>query len=447
MREEILKSVWIKMDYPTSSPENIKMEEEKNNNIYSAEFIRKYLDGQLSDQAMQLLEKAALEDPFLADAIEGYEESKKQAVSFETGIADLRTKLAERINQRKRKTGILIQLSKWQVAASLIVIIGLAVFTVTYVNKRPGISQPTSRPEPATATSKKPPQEKINRDDSIKPDEQTIASVKPPKAGKISINKKEKALSQKADETSSGQNNGRSSATVSSDTFTDTTQEKERSEVLAKKDVTMPLAAAAKNEDRVEGYSGIDIKPIASPSGNYIKGVVIDDKGMPIPFAEVNLKGTNRHVFTDTAGFFKLYMKDPRLAALINVQPTGYESVSAELKPDSNITNTIQMHPSSVVLNKTVLLKYNKPPSIVGWDAFYSYIDSNKKINTTDSLLKGEEVISFLLHPDGKLSSFRVEKSVSKAHDAEILRLIRMAPALKSQEKKKQRCQLLIRFK
>ena len=435
------------MDYPTSSPENIKMQEEENNNKYSADYIRKYLDGQLSDQAMQSLEKAALEDPFLADAIEGYEESRKHAVSFESGIADLRSKLKERIRQRKRKTGILFQLSKWQVAASLIVVIGLAVFTVTYVNKKPGISQTTPRPEPSITTSKKPPQENINRDDSIKPNEHIIASVKPLKKEKISADKKEKKSSEKTGESSSEQNASRSSASVSAKAFTDTTQEAERSEVLAKKDVTMPLAAASKNEDRVEGYSGIDVKRIGSPSGNYIKGVVIDDKGMPIPFADVNLKGTNRHVFTDTAGFFKLYMKDPRLAALVYVQPAGYESVSAELKPDSNITNTIQTRPSSTVHNKTVLLQYKKPPSIIGWDEFYSYIDSNKKINTTDSLLKGEEVITFILHPDGKLSSFKIEKSVSKAHDAEILRLVRMAPALKSREKKKQRCQLLIQFK
>ena len=271
------------MDYPTSSPENIKMQEEENNNKYSADYIRKYLDGQLSDQAMQSLEKAALEDPFLADAIEGYEESRKHAVSFESGIADLRSKLKERIRQRKRKTGILFQLSKWQVAASLIVVIGLAVFTVTYVNKKPGISQTTPRPEPSITTSKKPPQENINRDDSIKPNEHIIASVKPLKKEKISADKKEKTSSEKTGESSSEQNASRSSASVSAKAFTDTTQEAERSEVLAKKDVTMPLAAASKNEDRVEGYSGIDVKRIGSPSGNYIKGVVIDDKGMPIP--------------------------------------------------------------------------------------------------------------------------------------------------------------------
>jgi hypothetical protein len=61
--------------------------------------------------------------------------------------------------------------------------------------------------------------------------------------------------------------------------------------------------------------------------------------------------------------------------------------------------------------------------------------------------LKGEEIISFLLHPDGKLSSFKVEKSISKTHDAEIFRLIKLAPALKSEESKKKKCRLEIYFK
>jgi hypothetical protein len=446
MRGEILKSVWIKMDHPASSPANRKMEEEKNINKYSADYIRKYLDGQLSDQAMQALEKAALEDPFLADAIEGIEESRKHTVSFESGIADLKTKLSDRISHKKRKTGILFQLSRWQVAASFILIIGLAVFMVTYINIKPGDSQTTSRPDTTTTVLNKPTQENIDRNDSIKSSGDMVASVKPLKTGKIPVDKKEKTRSLRADASSPGQMIENSSASVSSKVFTDTTQETQKFEVLHKKDISATLADSSQGLGIV-GYSGTDIKRIGSPSGNYIRGLVIDDKGMPITHAEVNVKGTNRYIYTDTAGFFKLYMKDPRLAALVFVQPSGYESFSAELKPDSNILNTIQLHPSSVALNETVLLKYHSTSSITGWDVFYSYIDSNKKINTVDSLLKGEEVISFLLHPDGKLSSFKVEKSISKSHDAEILRLIRMAPALKSQEKKKKKCRLQIWFK
>lgn len=168
---------------------------------------------------------------------------------------------------------------------------------------------------------------------------------------------------------------------------------------------------------------------------------------MPIPFAEVNIKGTNRHVFTDTAGFFKLYMKDPRLAALISVQPAGYESASVEIIPDSSITNTIQLHPSPTESDAEISIKDKISPFVIGWDAFYQFIDSNKKINSKDSLMKGEEVISFTLYSDGRLSQFRIEESVSPAHDREILRLIPQAPALKLREKKRIRCVLHIQFK
>jgi hypothetical protein len=423
------------------------MQEEKNNNIYTTEYFRKYLDGQLSDQAMQAFEKAALEDPFLADAIEGFEESRKHAVSFESGIADLKTKLRERISQRKRKTGVLYPLSKWPVAASFLLVIGLAVFMVTYVNKKSVISRASSKTDSAIASNGKPVGKKSDRDDTMKIGSTAVAIAETPKRLKNSGVLNENHERQKSQKPASDNNAGNSNAIVSSKVLTDSIQEAGKSETIARKDITALPDIAPKKEITDNVNPGISVSGFGGPSGNYIKGMVIDDKGMPIPFAEVNLKGTNRHVFTDTAGFFKLYMKDPRLAALVFVQPSGYESVSAELKPDSNITNTIQLLPSSVVLNRATMLKYDKPSPISGWDAFYIYIDSNKKINTADSILKGEEVISFLLHPDGKLTSFKVEKSISPAHDAEILHLIQIAPALKLEQKKKRKCVLQIRFK
>ena len=44
--------------------------------IYSAGEIRKYLDGELPAAEMHALEAAALEDPFLADALEGMEKDR-----------------------------------------------------------------------------------------------------------------------------------------------------------------------------------------------------------------------------------------------------------------------------------------------------------------------------------------------------------------------------------
>src|SRR5262245_552510 len=44
---------------------------DNNHIIYSAEDIQRYWKGQLSPQEMHAMEKAALDDPFLADAMEG----------------------------------------------------------------------------------------------------------------------------------------------------------------------------------------------------------------------------------------------------------------------------------------------------------------------------------------------------------------------------------------
>ena len=443
------------------------MEEEKNNSKYSAEYIRKYLDGQLSDQAMQALEKAALEDPFLADAIEGIEESRKHAVSFESGIADLKTKLSERISQRNSGRGLLFQLTKWPVAASFLLVIGLAVFMVTYLNKKPKISRANSHPDSATVTLNKPSQENSEKNDTIKTDEQTIASVRSREVEKKdaktdeqaiasvrsgneekkATNRKNKTSGKEADESSPDKIKGNSTARVPSISNADTIRETEKSEAFAKKEMAVPPAVAAKRSVLEGRVSGVAIDPGSGQPGYYIKGVVINDMGKPVPHAKVNVKGSDRHVFTNTAGFFKLYMKDPRLAALVFVQPAGYESASVELIPDSNITHTIQLHSSATDSDLKTLPDEKISPFVTGWDAFYHFIDSNKKINTKDSLMKGEEVVSFTLYSDGKLSPIRIEESLSASHDKEILRLVPLAPALKLHEKKRIRCVLHIQFK
>ena len=83
----------------------------------------------------------------------------------------------------------------------------------------------------------------------------------------------------------------------------------------------------------------------------------------------------------------------------------------------------------------------------MGCDAFTNYINNNKKINSADSLLKGEEVISFLLHKDGTLTAFKFDHSLSANHDSTLIQLIRTAPPLKLENGKKQRCTINIVFK
>src|SRR6187397_1947217 len=54
------------------------MAEERSNIIYTAADIQKYLAGRMAPSEMHAMEKAALDDPFLAEAMEGYEAMMKE---------------------------------------------------------------------------------------------------------------------------------------------------------------------------------------------------------------------------------------------------------------------------------------------------------------------------------------------------------------------------------
>src|SRR5690606_792439 len=74
-----------------------KLEGNKHIN-YSAEDIRRYLKGELSPSERHQLEKAALDDPFLADAIEGYSAAN---VPINKDIEELRERLLGRKESAK----------------------------------------------------------------------------------------------------------------------------------------------------------------------------------------------------------------------------------------------------------------------------------------------------------------------------------------------------------
>ena len=99
------------------------MSEANNIKNYSAEDIRRYWKNEMSAQEMHALEIAAMEDPFLADALEGYSKLQKDPSN---DLALLKTRIAERaataaVVKMKRR-------NQWlRVAAIFILLAGLGV--------------------------------------------------------------------------------------------------------------------------------------------------------------------------------------------------------------------------------------------------------------------------------------------------------------------------------
>ena len=97
------------------------MKEGEINNIYTAEDIEKYFSGELLPAQMHAMEKAALDDPFLAEAMEGYGAMKNDRWKKE--LIDIR----EKFEEEKDDNTLVVPISKsfkWWKAAAVILIIG-----------------------------------------------------------------------------------------------------------------------------------------------------------------------------------------------------------------------------------------------------------------------------------------------------------------------------------
>src|SRR5690348_3886263 len=94
------------------------MTQSSKNNGFTAEDIRRYHEGTLSPAERHALEKAALDDPFLEDALAGYAYTADPAGD----LASIRNRLEERL--AKRKVVPLYARSWMKIAAMVLVIAG-----------------------------------------------------------------------------------------------------------------------------------------------------------------------------------------------------------------------------------------------------------------------------------------------------------------------------------
>src|SRR5437868_2551249 len=88
--------------------------------IYSAEDFERYYSGKMTEQEMHVLEKAALDDPFLADALEGY-------MHTSTAVSDIR-ELKARLQKKDKKKVVMFpdRTSLLKIAAVLVLFLGFS---------------------------------------------------------------------------------------------------------------------------------------------------------------------------------------------------------------------------------------------------------------------------------------------------------------------------------
>ena len=455
-------------------------DQKKNTTHYSAGDIQKYLGGEMSPAEMHALEKAALEDPFLADAIEGMgsDRSLPTGTDLQKDLAELHSRLADKIaeNKKKAKPGIWMRLPPFvRVAAVLILLVGLGGITFyslfnrsmdkSSIARMEHLSRKESRADTSSTTgagSTVPAEADHGAKNEPEMDSAVAANV-PARAKKSRRPESDKQASPSAGQAS----NASQGAAVSSSTASP--GKIDSMSIAARYDSIDPRLAGAPTQQALEGkVSGLTIiKGRRAEEPLFIAGKIVDEKEQPLAGVSVYLeKDRTKGVSTDSNGYFRIRLRRQDSLQKLNAFYIGYEPAAFAFNPKSHSNPVIRMEPSRTALNEVVVIgygaakrkvvrqekesfdKYDRQSTfkdsdaetaipVIGWPAYELYLKNNKPLLKVDTSIKGNEVISFKVNSKGELSSFKADQSLSPAHDSSVIRLIQQGPAWKLSNGKK----------
>ncbi|MES1218839.1 MAG: carboxypeptidase-like regulatory domain-containing protein [Bacteroidota bacterium] len=457
---------------------------------YSAADIERYHKGSMTAMEMHALEKAALDDPFLADALEGY---ISVPVNQSEDISILEKKLDERINKKEKAKVVPLKNSKlpWlRIAALFIVIAGAGLITYQFVltGKYKDVAKSEvndiSKINPqVTDTSKQVPVEAETKSDTSNPQKlETLTSgVASDKTDNLTAAKKVKPVLKQADQlTTDKEIISQPGNAVSAAPKADDKKIELQNESLKKPDVAVAGTTNAKQEaDKTAGRiikdtgyqyqkefktkelneASVSRNFSLNNAANIFRGQVLDANNNPLPFANVINIQDNVGTYTDAKGYFTLVSPDSALN--VQVHSVGFENNIARLKNNTTSNNIVLQQDTknitaTVMSNRKINTERTRQNNMIleepepsdGWYNYDTYIANNIEIPDevkTKNGSAGEVELSFAINKDGEPIDIKVEKSVCKECDAEAIRLLKEGPKWKK-KKKNARAKVAVAF-
>ena len=430
--------------------------------------IRKYLKGELNATAMHQLEREALDDPFLMDALEGYEATAKDQ---QANLNELADRLQERTAEKR---GRVISWKVWSIAASVLVVLTIGglwlknssptqekgrvadVVQQTKADKTQAVplkdtvatpNQPATHPETLVTQSIKPaPVVK----EANKPVDK--ASDKAVYQQEISATDNKQAATPSATDYASNQYKPTAPVThefkIGSDKKDNTPQLSEAVVMgytsQSKKDSLDNVIALRKSKapktygssalpGKVDGLTVIPADSKSQAEASRITGIIISKgDGSPVIGAAIRIKGTNKSTVTDTNGKFAL-SASPVANETLDIASIGYERKQISAKVGDSLR--VELKDASNSLNEVVVTKKDGDPTEpiqqnakpeTGWSSFKKYLQTNA---TLPDGTTGNVNISFTVGPDGSLSDFKIKKSLNAVADQKAIDLIKNGPS------------------
>lgn len=423
--------------------------------------IERYISGKMSPSERHALEKRALSDPFLADALEGAE-----SVSGNEFLMDV-----DQLNQKIAGGGKNRWLWPLRIAASVagLAIVGTAIFFSmgNDSNDQLANNKKTTEIKPAEVTATdsadvKNEQTKSGGGEAIasaKPEEEEKADTKPLLA--IKLNKESQSLAggsgvQRKFSTTAGpdvkiSDSVRTALLLTGDVSRDTINTTELTAIVAEEEIADDIIVAAPTQQstvaKTEAFRSRKAKASQPTTATasvpvvenlIITGQVRDQQGQLLPGVNINVNGTANGTVTDAEGKYSLSLNDSN--ATLTYSFIGY--VQQEMKVDkANDYADVQLMEDATQLSEVVVTGYGEKRTdgepvvrlaepIGGRKAYDTYLDE-KKIYPQQALenkVEGKVVIEFTVSTSGALSDFNVIRKIGFGCEEEIIRMVKEGP-------------------
>ncbi len=417
---------------------------------YTAADIQRYLNREMPAQERHAMEKAALEDPFLAEALEGY--MQHSAATFLQDIEDLKKSLQEKndtklIPVRNRKIW-------WSAAAAILIICGAAFTWYWLAPAGNDIAQQKKKEQRFTPlketqdTAEMPAAVADSAHIALQESEILKQSTKPASipgkklpgvtgsASKNTVRSVPAGTKEKKDTArpapSANREDQASAATVlRAQTIEEEDERKSSADVLRSASSTIP------NNIPAAAYTHI------------ITGKITDENNKPLPFVNIRINHTAAGTYSDAEGNFRLLSGDTSL--VVNVKSVGFQPQQVVLyagAPGNNIMlRSDGQQPEEVTIlgygshSKKAITKdeaANKIPEAApadGWSNYDIYLANNTRPpGTVSNAGRGFVELSFTVDEYGSLSDFKIARSTCPQCNKEAIRVIKEGPKWKLTE-------------
>ena len=395
---------------------------------------------------MHAFEQAMMDDPMLADAVDGY-----QAVvgkrDINADLAELKTKLNPEKENGKVITGFF---RPWMRMAAAIVIIGSSAVALYFL-----LNQPL--PVETIAVVEKQQTDTVQEIETfVDSTSVAIQKIKPATELPVIIPspKQKQPLPSKPTEP----------AAISNDVAMADMEPVKNAEVASAPPPAV-IAEEKKQEAIAKGRMETKAKTKAATL-NKFTGVVVDENNNPLPFANITEVRSGVGTYADAKGNFTLVAEDSVLN--IETRSVGYTNTTLEIR--NNQLQRIALKDEAVIagaptrdqlylrnknresaMKKEITEMESEPAD--GWNNYSKYVvnnlrleDINEKRKFGETQMEKEVEVSFDVNPDGSIANIKVERSTCSTCNQEAIRLIKEGPKWKSKTGKKERARFTVQF-